>query len=237
MAPLPAAEEKNLVKNYFDGVGFERWRNIYGAGPVNRVQADIRAGHQQTINTVLNWLPADLTGLTIADVGCGTGSLTLPLAERGARVWASDIAAKMVQEAQNQARRCRSAHGQFLDQNIEFAVADLEDLRGMYDVVVCLDVLIHYPAPRAQQMLKHLAQCARQRLIFSFAPQTPFYSLLKKIGELFPGASKTTRAYLHPESLMTQTLSELGWQLHHRTQISTRFYFARLLDFTRPAGS
>lgn len=230
-------EDKAIVKSYFEGVGFERWRNIYGTGQVNRVQADIRVGHQQTIDTVLRWLPEDLTGITIADVGCGVGSLALPLAERGAKVWAGDISVKMVQEAQNQARRYRSAQGRFLDQNIEFAVADLEDLRGTYDVVICLDVLIHYPAPRAQQMLQHLARCARQRLIFSFAPQTPFYSLLKKIGGLFPGASKTTRAYLHPEPLMTQTLTEQGWQLQNRAQISTRFYFARLLDFTRGAGN
>ncbi|MEN9207934.1 MAG: magnesium protoporphyrin IX methyltransferase [Gloeomargarita sp. GMQP_bins_120] len=237
MVSLPPAEEKAIVKDYFDGVGFERWRNIYGTGQVNRVQADIRAGHQRTIDTVLSWLPGDLTGVTVADVGCGVGSLALPLAERGANVWASDIAVKMVQEAQNQARRRRNPQGQFLDHNIVFVVADLEELRGKYDVVICLDVLIHYPAARARQMLRHLAQCAHQRLIFSFAPQTPFYSLLKKIGGLFPGASKTTRAYLHPEPLMVQTLTELGWQLQNRTQISTRFYFARVLDFSRPAGS
>lgn len=226
-------DEKLVVKNYFNGTGFHRWRNIYGTGEVNKVQADIRTGHQQTINTVLDWLPHDLTGITIADVGCGTGSLTIPLAQRGAQVRASDISLKMIQEAQTQARRQCNTQGQFIDQNIEFLVADLEELGGIYHTVICLDVLIHYPTAQAQQMLKHLAKCATNRLIFSFAPKTVFYSTLKKIGSFFPGASKATRAYLHPESTMTQTLTALGWQLHRRTQISSRFYFACLLDFKR----
>jgi magnesium-protoporphyrin O-methyltransferase len=229
-----AVADKLAVKNYFNGTGFERWRNIYGHGPVNRVQADIRAGHQRTIATVLAWLPPDLRGVTIADVGCGTGSLTIPLAQRGAWVRASDIAPKMVQEAKNQAMTQRDAQGQFVDRHIEFSVGDLEELQGVYDIVICLDVLIHYPVWQAQAMLRHLAGCARNRLLFSFAPKTWYYSILKQIGSMFPGASKTTRAYLHPAADMTRTLTALGWQLRQRAQISSRFYFACLLDFARP---
>ncbi len=235
-AKLPL-DEKLLVKDYFNGTGFERWRKIYGTDTVNRVQADIRAGHQRTIATVLAWLPEDLRGVTVADVGCGTGSLTIPLAQRGARVRASDIAPKMVQEAKNQALPQRDAQGQFIDRHIEFVVGDLEELQGIYDVVICLDVLIHYPAGQAQAMLRHLAGCARDRLIVSFAPHTWFYSALKRVGSLFPGASKATRAYLHPEPVMVATLTALGWQLRQRAQISSRFYFACLLDFARPSAS
>lgn len=43
-------------------------------------------------------------------------------------------------------------------------------------------------------MISHLASLADQRLIISFAPKTPYYSLLKRIGELFPGPSKVGRA-------------------------------------------
>mmetsp|Transcript_1035 Transcript_1035/g.2389 ORF Transcript_1035/g.2389 Transcript_1035/m.2389 type:complete len:96 (-) Transcript_1035:8-295(-) len=35
--------------------------------------------------------------------------------------------------------------------------------------------------------------------IISFAPKTFLLSLLKKVGEFFPGPSKATRAYLHAE--------------------------------------
>ena len=39
-------------------------------------------------------------------------------------------------------------------------------------------------------MVKHLASLASDRLIISFAPKTVAYSVLKRIGELFPGPSK-----------------------------------------------
>lgn len=39
-------------------------------------------------------------------------------------------------------------------------------------------------------MIKHLASLAEDRLIISFAPKTLAYSVLKRIGELFPGPSK-----------------------------------------------
>jgi hypothetical protein len=39
-------------------------------------------------------------------------------------------------------------------------------------------------------MVRHLADLAEDRLILSFAPWTPQYVVLKRIGELFPGPSK-----------------------------------------------
>ena len=39
-------------------------------------------------------------------------------------------------------------------------------------------------------MIQHLSGLAQERLIISFAPKTLAYSILKRIGELFPGPSK-----------------------------------------------
>jgi 2-polyprenyl-3-methyl-5-hydroxy-6-metoxy-1,4-benzoquinol methylase len=65
---------------------------------------------------------------------------------------------------------------------------------GKYHTVTCLDVMIHYPQDKADAMIEHLASLAEQRLIVSFAPKTPYYSVLKRIGELFPGPSKVRRS-------------------------------------------
>ena len=77
--------------------------------------------------------------------------------------------------------------------------SDLESLDGNYDTVTCIDVMIHYPPDKMKEMVSHLAGLADKRLIISFAPDTWYYRALKKIGELAPGPSKTTRAYLHEE--------------------------------------
>ena len=43
---------------------------------------------------------------------------------------------------------------------------------------------------KANAMIKHLASLSQDRLIISFAPKTLAYTVLKRIGELFPGPSK-----------------------------------------------
>ncbi|NJM78274.1 MAG: magnesium protoporphyrin IX methyltransferase, partial [Acaryochloridaceae cyanobacterium RU_4_10] len=74
---------------------------------------------------------------------------------------------------------------------------------------------------------------ATHRLILSFAPQNVFYTLLKKIGDLFPGPSKATRAYLHKESDIVKILKEQGWQIGRKEFTATQFYFSRLLEAKR----
>jgi magnesium-protoporphyrin O-methyltransferase len=61
-----------------------------------QVQRDIREGHAVTVDKVLNWIGDDLKGITVCDAGCGTGSLSIPLALRGANVYGSDISEAMV---------------------------------------------------------------------------------------------------------------------------------------------
>jgi len=51
---MNVADDKTIVKEYFNSTGFDRWRRIYGDGEVNKVQLDIRTGHQQTVATVLS---------------------------------------------------------------------------------------------------------------------------------------------------------------------------------------
>lgn len=50
--------------------------------------------------------------------------------------------------------------------------------------------MIHYPQDKVDGMISHLASLSEQRLIISFAPKTVAYTILKRIGELFPGPSK-----------------------------------------------
>ena len=227
---MTAVDDKTVVREYFNATGFDRWRRIYGDGDVNKVQLDIRTGHQQTVDTVLSWLQADgnLPQLSLCDAGCGVGSLSIPLAAAGATVFASDISEKMVGEAKE---RAQVTLGQA--NNPTFAVQDLETLSGRYHTVICLDVLIHYPQDKAAAMITHLSSLADSRLILSFAPKTLAYTLLKKIGDFFPGPSKATRAYLHREAKVVKILESLGWTVQRNAMTKTSFYFSRLLEATR----
>ena len=112
----------------------------------------------------------------------------------------------------------------------KFEVKDLESLDGKYDTVVCLDVLIHYPQSKADGMIGRLASLAENRLLLSFAPKTFYYDILKRVGELFPGPSRATRAYLHAEADGEWALKKVGWKIRKRGLITTHFYFARLVE-------
>ncbi len=227
---MKTVNDKAIVKDYFNATGFDRWRRIYGDGEVNKVQKDIRIGHQQTIDTVISWLKADnnLAEISICDAGCGVGSLSIPLAEMGAVVHASDISEKMVLEAD---ARAKTMLGD--PHNISFTVQDLEALSGKYHTVICLDVLIHYPQEDAAEMIAHLASMAKSRIILSFAPKTFLLSILKKIGEFFPGPSKTTRAYQHKEADIIKILENNGFKIKRTGMTSTSFYYSRILEAER----
>ena len=233
-APTPSAKdsEKSVVEAYFNSTGFDRWNRIYSdSEDVNKVQRNIRIGHQKTVDQVLAWLQEEgnLAERSFCDAGCGVGSLSLPLAALGAgNIQASDLSEAMV----NEARRRASAQG--LDPaRLQFSASDLESLEGRYDTVVCLDVFIHYPQEPAEQMVEHLASLAQRRLLVSFAPYTPLLAVLKRIGELFPGPSKTTRAYTLRESGIVAAAERSGFRLVRRSLNQAPFYYSRLIEFER----
>ncbi|WP_019504510.1 magnesium protoporphyrin IX methyltransferase [Pleurocapsa sp. PCC 7319] len=231
METLDQQNDKAIVKDYFNQTGFDRWRRIYGeTEDVNKVQKKIRIGHQKTIDTVVDWLQDDgnLENISICDAGCGVGSLSIPLAQAGATVFASDISEKMVGEAQEKAKSILKDTSK-----VSFAVSDLEALTGKYDTVICLDVLIHYPTEDAAKMISHLASLAESRLIISFAPKTCLLFVLKKIGEFFPGPSKTTRAYQHKESEIVAILEDNGFSIKRTGMTSVSFYYSRILEAVR----
>jgi magnesium-protoporphyrin O-methyltransferase len=235
--PAPACvsgkeAEKEEVKGYFETTGFERWNRIYSeSDDVNRVQRNIRIGHQKTVDNVLAWLQEQggLAQRSFCDAGCGVGSLSIPLAQLGAgSIDASDLSEAMASEG----RRRAEAAGINGDR-LQFSASDLESLEGRYDTVICLDVFIHYPQAPAEEMVRHLAGMAEKHLIVSFAPYTPLLALLKGIGQLFPGPSKTTRAYTLREDGIVAAAAAAGFQPVRRSLNQAPFYFSRLIAFER----
>lgn len=83
---LNVVDDKTEVREYFNTEGFNRWNKIYSeSDEVNSVQMDIRTGHGQTIQKILNWVEddGDIKGKSVCDCGCGVGSLAIPLAQMG----------------------------------------------------------------------------------------------------------------------------------------------------------
>ncbi len=227
--------EKVEVLTYFNGTGFERWNRIYSnSDDVNKVQRNIRIGHQKTVDDVISWIKEaeGIAQKTFCDAGCGVGSLSLPLVKLGAAaVTASDISEAMVAETK------RRAELEGLDlTRMTFKISDLESLKGSFHTVVCLDVFIHYPQKAAEEMVRHLCNLTDQRLIVSFAPYTPLLALLKAIGQFFPGPSKTTRAYILREKGIVDAAINCGFRIKRRKLNQAPFYFSQLIEFEKADG-
>jgi len=229
------AIEKQQVQAYFNGTGFERWNRIYSnSDDVNKVQRNIRIGHQKTVDEVLDWLQEEghLAERSFCDAGCGVGSLALPLVLAGAgHVSASDLSCAMVAETQR-----RAAVAGIPRDRLQVNIGDLESIQGRYDTMICLDVFIHYPQEQAEQMVRHLAGLARRQLVVSFAPYSPSLALLKWVGQLFPGPSKTTRAHQLREAGIVATAESVGFETRRRSLNTAPFYFSRLIAFERFNG-
>ena len=116
---------------------------------------------------------------------------------------------------------------------IKFKTCDLENLTGDFDCVICLDVFIHYPQEVAEEMVKHLCNLSKSKLIVSFAPYTPLLALLKNIGKLFPGPSKTTRAYTLKENGIINAAKEKGFIVTQSKLNQAPFYFSKLIEFNK----
>ncbi len=101
----------------------------------------------------------------IADIGCGTGSMTLPLARRGYSVIGVDLSAEMLNVAYQ-----RAAEEENL--NLQFVMQDMTalDLGGEVDAVVCtLDGINHLPGRAALGSCFHsVSDCLADGGIFLF---------------------------------------------------------------------
>ena len=224
--------EKNEVKDYFSGTGFDRWNRIYSkSDDVNRVQKNIRIGHQKTVDDVIRWINKypELSKKTFCDAGCGVGSLTIPLLLMGVKdIQVSDISASMIDET-----KLRIKNAGLSTRGIKYKVSDLEKLTGTFDCVICLDVFIHYPQSVAEEMVKHLCNLSTSRLIVSFAPYTPLLAILKNIGKMFPGPSKTTRAYTLKEDGIISAAQDKGFVVVQNKLNQAPFYFSKLIEFRK----
>lgn len=223
-------QHKHKLREYFDGVGFERWSAIYrNDSGLSRVRQTIHDGHAAMLAQAQAWLAewADASGAragSALDAGCGTGLFSVALAQRGFRVTAADIAPQMVGAARAAAR----AAG--VDERITFLVGDLEAVGGSYDAVACFDVLVHYPRPLFEQLCAHLARRADGILLLTYAPATPLLSLLHKLSGLFPRSQRRQDIQMIPERVVAQTLRAQGLEVRRSARISRGFYHVVLLE-------
>ncbi|RVT81975.1 magnesium protoporphyrin IX methyltransferase [Rhodobacteraceae bacterium CCMM004] len=168
------------VEDYFDRTAHDVWTRLTSDAPVSRIRATVRAGRDRMRETMLDRLPADLTGARVLDAGCGAGQMTAELAARGADVVAVDISPRLVAVAEE---RLPSA----LRTRVRFVAGDmLDDGLGRFDAVVAMDSLIYYRDDEIAAALGRLGDRTAGRIVFTVPPRTPMLMAMWGAGRLFP---------------------------------------------------
>lgn len=218
------------LREYFGPQGFERWRSIYGSGPVSRIRGTVRKGHAAVVAQALAWAWEEGTPQRVLDAGCGPGIVSLALARGGSTVVGCDLSEQMVSYAHQQAQ----AEPAEIAQRLEFVVSDLESagqvVSGTFDLAICLDVLIYYPETEFSQIIQKLTQLAPRRLIFTYAPATPLLRAMHRLGRVFPKGHKSTELEIIGMRAIERGLASAGMTLKRQREFNKGFYHVVLAE-------
>ena len=232
MDTLTYQRRRGELETYFDRTAAQAWARLTSDAPVSGIRATVRAGRDRMRNTLLSWLPEDLSGMRVLDAGCGTGALAVEAARRGAQVVAIDLSPTLVDLARE--RLPAIAGGG----SIEFRSGDmLDDALGAFDHVVAMDSLIHYRAPDIVAALARLAPRTAGTIVFTAAPRTPASMLMLAAGRLFPRGDRSPAIEPVDPALLTQLMAGhpalQGWCTGRAELIAGGFYKSRALEWLR----
>ncbi|MFO1330572.1 MAG: magnesium protoporphyrin IX methyltransferase [Rubrivivax sp.] len=223
------------IEQYFDRTAMQAWEQLTSSAPVGRIRATVRAGRDRMRQTLLDWLPADLSGRRILDAGCGTGAFAVAAAQRGAEVVAVDLSPSLVQVAQRRAAQLPAL--QEAVARIDFRSGDFSDpALGRFDHVVAMDSLIHYRTDDAVRVLQAWAPRVERSMLFTFAPATPALRAMHAVGRLFPRGDRAPAIVPVDEHELRRRLVERAapWACGRSVRIASGFYTSQAFELEAP---
>ena len=232
MASVNYQTRRDEIETYFDRTAADAWAALTSDAPVSRIRRTVRRGRDAMRETLMSWLPEDLTGRTLIDAGCGTGTLAIEAAQRGAEVVAVDLSPTLVNLARERLRDLN----QTLD--VTFLVGDMRDMDlGSFDYAVAMDSLIHYDVADGVQTLQAMAEQIHRKMVFTFAPKTPLLALMHATGKLFPRADRAPSIEPVSPARLSRHLDDVGltrgWETGRSHRIDVGFYKSHAMELTR----
>ena len=225
-------ERRGKIETYFDRTAAAAWSRLTSDAPVSGIRATVRAGRDRMRNTLLSFLPDDLTGCRLLDAGCGTGALAVEAAKRGADVFAIDLSPTLIELAKE---RVPETLGKG---KITFIAGDMMDESlGKFDHVVAMDSVIHYSYPDMISMLVRFTAMSRSGVHFTYAPWTPLLGTMQAVGKLFPRGNRSPWIVPHRPNRVAITVHRderfEGWELGRDQHITSGFYHSKAQELKR----
>jgi len=117
--------------------------------------------------------------------------------------------------------------------NIDFEVNTIESVQGLYDAVVCFDVLIHYPSEGFRQAFGNLAGLTRGPVIFTYAPYNNILAFQHWLGGYFPKKERRTTIQMIRNEEMQKAMQENSMRVQNSEKISFGFYHTMLMNTSK----
>jgi magnesium-protoporphyrin O-methyltransferase len=219
---------RNHLENYFDRTAVDAWAKMTSDAPLTGIRASVRAGRDRMRDTLLSWLPEDLSGARLLDAGCGTGALSLEAAKRGANVVGIDLSATLINLAKERTPP-------ELQDRIELIAGDmLNPPGGPFDFCVAMDSLIHYRTPDLVRVLSGFAGFTNAKILFTFAPRTPLLAAMHSVGKLFPRSNRAPGIEPVGEGTLRRKIAGearlAGWRECKSLRIVNGFYTSQAME-------
>ena len=223
---------RSQIETYFDRTAADAWARLTSDAPVSGIRATVRAGRDEMRQTLLAWLPDDLTGKRLLDAGCGTGTFAIEAARRGAQVLAIDVSPSLIKIARER------SEGRAPEGSIIHEVGDMLDGQyGIFDHVVAMDSLIHYHPDDMVRSLASLAPRIRRSMLMTFAPKTPLLAAMHFVGRAFPRGDRAPAIEPVAERRLKARIKGerhlMSWNLGQDRRISRGFYTSHALELIR----
>ena len=228
-APARYNDQRERLAAYFDGTARKAWIDLTSTAKVSGIRATVRAGRDAMRAQLLDWLPEDLRRTQVLDAGCGTGSLSVEAARRGAAVTAIDVAGGLVDIARERAPSFLG-HG-----DIAWHVGDMLDpALGTFDHAVAMDSLIHYNLDDMVWALSRLAARCTGSIVFTFAPHTRLLGAMHVVGKAFPRSDRSPAIVPIAEEALCDRLARLdGWEIGRSGRVTSGFYISHGMELVR----
>lgn len=200
---LEVAKFEKLASRWWDLEG--EFKPLHDLNPLRANYIDERAGVAEK---------------TLIDVGCGGGILSESMAQRGAQVTGIDMGAAPLEVAKLHSLESGVQVNYEKSTAEEYAVQSA----GRFDIVTCLEMLEHVPAP--QQTIQACADLAKPGadLFFSTINRNPKAYLFAVVGaeyvlKMLPKGTHDFNKFIRPSEL-GRWLREAGLELQDMTGIT-----------------
>jgi magnesium-protoporphyrin O-methyltransferase len=224
-------KRRHEIARYFDKTAAGAWAKLTSDEPVSRIRQTVRVGRETIRNSILSWLPDDLTGVRILDAGCGTGAFAIDAANRGAKVTAVDISPSLIKIA-------RSRSPDFTDKAglVDFFWGDMLDPAfGDFDHIILMDSIIHYDSKEGIELIRELGKRCNKSIIFTFAPLTPILGTMITLGRFFPKSDRAPSIVPMTEGHVLRRINEdlPDWKVARVNRVSKGFYNSQAVELVK----